>query len=170
MWILGISEASNFMCFTPLLIFHRSDGRNRMCLVFLTLSPIIIIKGDVEDSNRLFACSLAVFTLSNLISWETLASTVPTNEESKQYTIFPTSFNVLQFTVLPFGLVSVPATFSRLIRQVLGGLPGSYHFLDNILLFTKTWEEHLILIPFCYDNTRVLAAYHRRKSSMAVVV
>ena len=39
---------------------------------------------------------------------------------------------------MPFGLVTAPATFSRLMRKVLHGMPNVDNFIDDILVFTET--------------------------------
>ena len=45
---------------------------------------------------------------------------------------------------MPFGLCGAPATFQRLMDRVLQGLN---HFcaayLDDIVIYSSTWEEHL---------------------------
>ena len=47
---------------------------------------------------------------------------------------------------MPFGLTNVPATFQQLMQSCLGNLHLQYCiiYLDNIIVFSKTPEEHLI--------------------------
>jgi hypothetical protein len=58
---------------------------------------------------------------------------------------FKTRFWLYEWMVMPFGLTNVPSTFQRLINDicfpVLGRIVVIY--LDDILVFSKTWEEHL---------------------------
>jgi len=46
--------------------------------------------------------------------------------------------------VLPFGLKDAPASFQRIINQVLTGLVGEVGFvyLDDIVVLGDSWEEH----------------------------
>jgi hypothetical protein len=44
---------------------------------------------------------------------------------------------------MPFGLVTAPATFSRLMRRVLHGMENVDNFIDDILLYSNTFDAHL---------------------------
>lgn len=44
---------------------------------------------------------------------------VPLTQQSQELTVFRTPWGLFQFTVLPFGLHGAPATFQRLMAQVL---------------------------------------------------
>ena len=44
---------------------------------------------------------------------------------------------------MAFGLVNAPATFCRLMRKVLKDLGHSDSFIDDILVYTVTWPEHI---------------------------
>lgn len=49
-----------------------------------------------------------------------------------------------QFTVLPFGLHGAPATFQRLMDRVLQGCEEwSLAYLDDIVIHSNSWQEHL---------------------------
>ena len=71
---------------------------------------------------------------------------VPIKEEHKNKMAFRTSSGQLyEFNRLPFGLCNAPATFSRLMDNVLSGLSWKVclYYLNNITVFSKDWEEHL---------------------------
>lgn len=44
---------------------------------------------------------------------------VPLTEESKSKTTFATPYRLFQFNVMPFGLQGAPATFQRLMDEVI---------------------------------------------------
>jgi hypothetical protein len=68
---------------------------------------------------------------------------VPMDLQSKNLTAFTTPRGLFQFTTMPFSLVNVPATFNRLMRKLLSGMNGVDNYIDDIMVFTDTWEEHL---------------------------
>jgi len=52
---------------------------------------------------------------------------VPVAEESRPLTAFVTPYGLYQFRVMPVGLNGAPATFQRLMDEVLRGLEGFHH-------------------------------------------
>lgn len=49
-----------------------------------------------------------------------------------------------QMTHLPFGLKSASSYFSRIMAKVLGGLEQNVLvYIDDILIYDKTFENHL---------------------------
>ena len=66
--------------------------------------------------------------------------------ESQQYTAFTVdNFGFYEFTRMPFGLCNMPATFQCLMQNTLGELNLTYCiiYLDNVIVFGHTEEEHL---------------------------
>ena len=64
--------------------------------------------------------------------------------DSCEKTAFTTPFSLFQFLVMPFRLHGAPATFQRLVDDLLKdfrAFPIAY--LDDIVIFSSSWEEHL---------------------------
>ena len=57
---------------------------------------------------------------------------------------------------LPFGLCNAPATFSRLMDRTLAGLAWNIclYYLDNIIVFSVTWKEHLERLRVVFEHLR----------------
>lgn len=68
---------------------------------------------------------------------------------SQEKTAFVAPQGLYEFRVMPFGLSNAPAVFQRLMQKVLMGLnleDGQAFvsvYLDDILIFSRTLEEHL---------------------------
>lgn len=63
-------------------------------------------------------------------------------------TAFNTQFGHFEFLVLTFGFTNAPATFQSLMTRVLAPLlsKGVIVYLDDILIYSKTKEEHYALL------------------------
>ena len=82
---------------------------------------------------------------------------VPITEQDKAKTAFRTSSGQLfEFNQVPFGLCNTPATFSRLMDRVLADLHWEtcLFYLDDIIVFSFTWEEHLARLRQVFERLR----------------
>ena len=82
---------------------------------------------------------------------------VPIQERDKEKTAFRTSSGQLyEFNQVPIGLCNAPANFSRLMDRVLSGLHWEtcLFYLDDIIVFSSTWEEHLARLRQVFERLR----------------
>ena len=75
---------------------------------------------------------------------------IPVDKKSRELMAVSTPLGLYQPTVMPFGVKNAPGTFQREMRRVLQGRlnKGVYVFVDDILIYTRTEEEHLELIEW----------------------
>ena len=79
------------------------------------------------------------------------------DELSKQYTAFTLgNLGFFECDHLPFGLCNVPATFQWLMQNCLGELNLIYCliYLDDIVVFSESAEEHLHHLCVIFDQFR----------------
>ena len=79
---------------------------------------------------------------------------IPLREEDKPKTAFVTPDGIYQFKKMPFGLVNATATFNRMMRKALCHIPNALSFVDDILIHTESWEEHLATLKSTLDVMR----------------
>ena len=80
---------------------------------------------------------------------------VPLDDESIPLTAFVTPFGLFNWRVMPFGLKNAPATFCRLVTKLLKNLEDfAAAYLDDILIFSKTWNEHVNHLKQVFDRIR----------------
>ena len=77
------------------------------------------------------------------------------DEEDKKKTAFACHRGLFEFLVMPFGLSGAPPVFMELMNIVLGGLENfAIPYLDNIIIFSASPEEHLSRIRTVFDRLR----------------
>ena len=76
-------------------------------------------------------------------------------QSAQDKTAFTTSFGLYQFKVMPCGLQGAPATFQRIMDRLLRGLEDfTSAYLDDLVIFSVTWEEHIQQIKQVLDQLR----------------
>ena len=53
---------------------------------------------------------------------------------------------------MPFGMMNSPATFQLLVIKVISGLDGVGAYIDDVIIYSDTWKEHLRLIRTFFDR------------------
>ena len=79
------------------------------------------------------------------------------DEASRQYTTFTVgNLGFFECDRMPFGLCNAPATFQRLMQNCMGELNFVYCliYLDNLIVFSCTAEEHLHWLRVVFDCLR----------------
>jgi hypothetical protein len=67
---------------------------------------------------------------------------IPLEEESQKLTTFITPYGRYCFRRLPFGISSAPEIFMRIMHELLQDLPGTATYMDDILVYGRTTQEH----------------------------
>ena len=140
----GIIEPSQSEWSAPIVLVKKKDGTLRLCVDYRRLNSVS--KSDAYPMPRI---DDLIDQLGKAQYLTTLDLTrgywqVPVAADVRHKTTFVTPFGLYQFTVMPFGLQGAPATFQRLMDQVLRGV-GDFEaaYLDDTVIFSETWEDHL---------------------------
>lgn len=86
------------------------------------------------------------------------------NKEGDEWKItFNCPLGCFQFRVLPFGLQRAPAVFMQLINKVLHEYlyKGVLTYLDDILIYTETKEEHVKLVRVVLKKLHTAKLYDK---------
>nr|XP_027219647.1 uncharacterized protein LOC113811983 [Penaeus vannamei] len=150
----GIIEKSTSPFCSPIVVVQKKDGSVRICGDYRKINTIT--KTDAEpmcDQRAIFSR----LTESKFFSKLDLTKgffQIPLHPESREVTAFTSPAGLYQFRVLPFGLSNSPAVFNRVMRQVLQGVKGVEAFIDDILVHSSTFEEHLKILEEVFQRLR----------------
>ena len=143
---MGVIEKSNSPYSSPIVIVKKSDGSNRFCIDFRRLNRVTIFDAEPLPNTEEIFSSLSGSHFFSKLDLSKGYWQIPLSEETKEKTAFQTTSGLYHFRVMPFGLVNAPATFSRVMRKLLTGMKHVTNYLDDILIHTPTWEEHLVTL------------------------
>jgi hypothetical protein len=63
-------------------------------------------------------------------------------EESRNLTTFITDQGLFRYKRVCYGLNGAPAAFQKVLGKILQGCQGQMHFIDDIIVFAESEEEH----------------------------
>ena len=139
----------------PVVIVDKKDGSKRFCVDFRRLNKVTKKNSYplplIDDILALLG-KAKYFTSLDLKSgyWQ-----VAMDEKDKEKTAFACHKGLFEFNVMPFGLSNAPAVFQELMSVVLQGCNDfSTAYLDDIMIFSPTLEEHLEHICVIFDRLR----------------
>ena len=131
-----VIEPSSSPWSSPIVLVGKKDGSTRFCVDYRKVNDVTHKDSyplpRIDDTIAALAGSKWFSTLDLKSGyWQ-----VQLSEEAKEKTAFSSGSGLWQFKVIPFGLCNAPATFERLMEQVLVGLPASTAlvYLDDILI------------------------------------
>ena len=157
----GMIHESRSPFASPVTLQYKSTGdgptkeKTRLCIDFRDLNKLIVPESypfplieDILAKTR--NCSWFSTLDINSAFWS-----IPIRKEDRPKTGFVTSQGHYEWSSLPFGLKTAPAAFQRILSGIIHrhGLSSFVvNYLDDILLFSKSFEEHvkhLRLLSYC---------------------
>ena len=159
----GFIRSSTSPWSSPIVLAPKKDGNYRFCVDFRRVNSVT--KKDAQPMPRIDDIldqlgGARCFSTLDLASgyWQ-----VPLREEDREKTAFSVGVNHYEFTVMPFGLTNAPATFQRMMSTILKGVKGCLVFLDDIIIFADTWEEHHPILEEVLGRIRAAGLKLKRK-------
>ncbi len=129
----------------PVLFASKKDGTLRLCIDYRALNRLT--KKNSYPLPRIddIFDQLSGAKYFSKIDLRSGYYQIKVDEDSVPLTAFRTRYGHFEFLVLPFGLTNAPAVFMALMNDVFKKELDSFVmvYLDDILIFSKTREEHL---------------------------
>ena len=75
-------------------------------------------------------------------------------------TAFNSPFGKYEHVKVPFGLAQAPAYFQELMTGILKDFDFAIAYLDDIIIFSRTAEEHLSHIRKVFEETSIGKILH----------
>ena len=133
-----ICQASNSPWSSDVVLVKKKDGSLRFAVDYRRLN--LITKRDeysLPNPQSIFD------KLEGSRFFTKLDITVPIRKQDVEKTAFHTPRGLFEMLVMPFGLCNSQSTFQRLMDRALRKTSNVESFVDDILVFSNSFEEHL---------------------------
>ena len=139
---------------SPCILVKKPNNKFRMCTDYRKLNQVTI-----KDAYPLPRITDIIDSVSNakFLSQMDLMKgyyQIRLTDRAQAVSAFTIPFGLFEYHVLPFGMTNAPATFQRVMQEVIRGLPNVYVYLDDLVIATDTWEEHLFLLEELFKRLK----------------
>ena len=145
------------------LFVPKKDGRWRMCVDYRALN-----RQTVKDRYPLPRIDDLLDRLGKARHFTTLDLAtgyhqIAVKEADIPKTAFRTQRGQFEFVVMPFGVTNAPSTFQRMMNQIFKDEMDKFVlvYLDDILVYSATLQEHIQHIRETLDRLRKAKLYAR---------
>lgn len=161
---LGFIRPSSSPWSSPVLFVKKKDGSLRLCVDYRALNAI-----TKKDSNPVPRINelLDILGKARYFSKLDLLSgyhQVLMDTDSIEKTGFKTRYGHFEYLVVPFGLTNAPPTFMRAMNNIFHDVLDKFVilYLDDILIFSETEQEHLEHLKIVFEKFRKQKLYAKK--------
>lgn len=142
----GLASPSVSSWSSPCLLVQKSDGTARFCTDYRRVNAVTV--PDCFPMPRMEDCVDSVGSARFVSKLDMLKGywQVPLTPRASEISAFVTPDCFLQYKVMAFGLRNAAATFQRLVNLVLADVPNCNAYLDDLVIYSQSWPEHVSLL------------------------
>ena len=141
----GTIEPASSPWASKVVLVKKKDGSLRCCIDYRQLNTVT--RKDVYPLPRIDDCldAMGSATLFSTFDLRSSYHQVEVAPQDRDKTTFICPRGMYRYRTMPFGLCNAGATFQRLMDVVMSGLhlDVCLVYLDDIIIFSRTVEEHL---------------------------
>ena len=151
---MGVVRPSTSPYASPIVMVKKKDGSNRVCVDFRKLNKITQVDPEpmttAEDLFRRLSGKKYLLKIDLTKGyWQ-----IPVAPEDVHKTAFVTPDGQYEFTRMTFGMVNSGATLVRGLRKILEGMPGDGSYVDDIVIYSDSWEDHIKTLKELFGRLR----------------
>ena len=150
----GVIRNSHSSWSAPIIVVPKGDGGKHLVTDYRALNKVtrkfVWPMPKVEDIFSQLNGAKYFSTLDLRAGYHHIGLTT----ESIPKTVFTSLFGKYEYVKVPFGLVQALAYFQELMMGVLKDLPFAMAYLDDIIIYSSTPEEHLEHIRMVFEKLR----------------
>jgi Reverse transcriptase (RNA-dependent DNA polymerase) len=141
----GFIQPSSRIWGSPILFVNKKDGGSCLCVDYRALNNVTVKNSYPLPRITDIFDQLTGAKFFSKIDLRSEYHQIRLHKDSIPKTAFRTRYGLLEFTALPYGLTNAPSTLMSLMNDGFSKYLDKFViiYLDDILIFSPTFEEHL---------------------------
>ena len=134
------------------ILVPKPDGTFRMCTDYRKINSVT--KTDTFPIPRIDDCIDNIGHAKYVSKFDLLKGfwQIPLTNTAKEISAFVTPDGLYQYKNMLFGMKNSPATFQRLFNSLISNLDGCKAYIDDTIIFSEEWEQHIQNIRTFFDR------------------
>lgn len=151
---LGVIRPSTSPWMSPVVMVPKPNGKLRLTCDFRGVN-----KGTVPDPYPLPTVDEMLASMAGSSLWSQIDAVtgfwqIPVHPEDIPKCGFTTCFGNYEWVRMPMGMVSSPATYQRLMDQMLDGIDGARTYVDDTFVYSSDFDKQLHSLRLVLDKVR----------------
>ncbi|XP_068216703.1 uncharacterized protein [Palaemon carinicauda] len=128
---------------SPVVLVKKENGQDRLCFDYRKVNDLTV--ADSFPLPRIEDCIDKIGNAKYISKLDLLKGywQVPLTENAREISAFITPEGLFECKVMPFGMRNAASTFQRMMWMITNGLKGCVVYLDDIIIFSDNWKDHV---------------------------
>ena len=146
---------------SPVLFVSKKDGGLRFCVDYRALNRLTVRNSYPLPRIDGLLDQVGIAQYFSVIDLRSGYHQMRIAEHDVPKTAFRTRYGQFEFLVVPFGLTNAPASFMSIVNNIFHDYSDKFvmAYLDDILIYSTTWEEHIKHIELVLSRLRANKLY-----------
>lgn len=127
---------------SPMVVVPKENGQVRICIDMRRANQAIKRENHPLPVMEDFLPHLVGGKVFSKLDISSAYHQVEISEKSRHITTFITNKGLFRYTRLMFGISCAPEIFQKLVEQMLAGCEGCMNFIDDIVVYGTSKEQH----------------------------
>ena len=138
----------------PIIVVSKGDGRKCLVIDYRAINKVTRkFPWPMPKVEDIFSKLNGATYFTTLDLWAGYHH-IPLDKPSIPKTAFNSPFRKYEYMKVPFGLAHAPAYFQELMTGILKDFNFAIAYLDDIIIFSKTPQEHLLHIRMVFEKLK----------------
>lgn len=150
---MDVVEPSRSPWRSPIVLVKKANGKDRLCIDSRKVNSVTVFDSYPLPHISSILDNLGQTKYLSSIDLKDAFWQIPLTKSAREKTAFVVPGRGLwQMKVVPFGMKNSAQAMQRLVDRMFSGEEGIFTYLDDIIIVTETFDEHIELLNLALER------------------